>query len=460
MKEKLNSLLQWLEASNNFYLNESVEIFETNESGRGAHLCSGRLKTNDLITSVPSSHQLNFHTVIYHIAKFNTNIVIQGVTPLTSDSRTNEDFDPLVENVDPRYKAYSVFDAKLLLSMSSFQLLSLYILAEWKLLPLWGNGNFHSFWEPFFDVLPTRADLRSIPARWLNEYPPVNVSLINLLPQSCYENSLRISKLLNDDWRCISPILEQWKEMFNESSSPSLADLYQEFIQIYFIINSRCLYMELPLKTNPEDNLTMVPFVDFLNHAPLTETYCYPRIDRMKRNTYGIGSFSIRCGPHEYVQKGEEIFLNYGAHSNDFLINEYGFVLDENRWNCIDISTEVKSMIQIPAHKRFLMENDYWGDYTITHEEISFRVLVALALCSSNDIRKVEKFMMGFLPDDVFKPHLDNLLRIILENVTAKTKEKIESILELNDVDAFCQQNVLKIYKGYLCILSHHLGQA
>lgn len=92
------------------------------------------------------------------------------------------------------------------------------------------------------------------------------------------------------------------------------------------------------------DNLTLVPLVDFLNHNDDSQISCMPRIDRFQKKTSGLGKFSIVCGEHEYKTVGEEILLSYGPHSNDFLLNEYGFTLTENTWNYIDVSAEVEKL--------------------------------------------------------------------------------------------------------------------
>lgn len=101
IKEGIGNLLEWLNESNDFYLNPNVEVFESDVSGRGIKLATGMLNKNDTIVSIPSSHQINFLTVLYSISKFNNNIVVPNVTiDLTSkEIKSNQDSD------DPRFKA-------------------------------------------------------------------------------------------------------------------------------------------------------------------------------------------------------------------------------------------------------------------------------------------------------------------------------------------------------------------
>ena len=152
MDDKISSLLEWLRQDDEFYLNECVEIKDTVQSGRGVYLDCGELKLNTPIVSIPGDYQLNKVSVLSHISHFNN--AIQGSignTPIKDASdyynQTNDD--------DPRYKAYKLLTTSFLEKLSSFQLLSMYILAEWFLLPHWSNGKITSFWKPFFECWPT-----------------------------------------------------------------------------------------------------------------------------------------------------------------------------------------------------------------------------------------------------------------------------------------------------------------
>ena len=140
-----------------FYIAPNISICESPESGRGIILNHGSIKKNDTIVSVPSSKQLNFHTILYHISKFNKELNIPGITI----NRKQIDYEKNVIDVgnkgsiDPRYELYSQLSKKFLLSLSSFQLISFYILVENHLLPKWTHNEIHSDWKPFFDVWPS-----------------------------------------------------------------------------------------------------------------------------------------------------------------------------------------------------------------------------------------------------------------------------------------------------------------
>jgi hypothetical protein len=65
---------------------------------------------------------------------------------------------------------------------------------------------------------------------------------------------------------------------------------------------------------------------------------------------------------------GDQIFLQYGGHSDGFLLAEYGFVAyGGNEWNEVWLGEEVEALFEkLPARekekKRELLENEgYWG---------------------------------------------------------------------------------------------------
>lgn len=489
MEAKISKLLKWLKNSAQFQISDAIEVIDTADSGRGVYLQKPtRLKKNDTLISIPSSYQLNFHTVLYHISKFNNSISIPGITISEEDNIKYSKYSS--ENQDPRYKAYAILSQEFLLQLSSFQLLGLYVLAEWILLPQWitatstnndistNDTPLESFWQPFFDVWPTLSELGSIPTIWNcqrnNENFMIFDKLIKSLPYASQCHMNRISKLVCGDWNTIFPIIEKWNKMY-PLTTMTVDDLFNKFLKIYFIINSRCLYCEIPVKKDSVDritsNFTMVPLVDFLNHSDKTDFYCYPYVNNLKKDKIsGIGQFEIHVGDHEYNQLGEQIFLNYGAHSNDFLLNEYGFVLNENCWDFIDISDQIEKLLnkRFPNLKKqnnvikFLKENEYWDDYTLNKNEISYRTLIVLSLIITEDFDRVRKFMNGYISEDFFLPKIKETLLNLLKDILS------DSINKINDLEKLCSEtsdaviscyckNIITIYKNYIDILQHHV---
>lgn len=488
METAINNLLLWLKESNQFKLNDKIHVVDTVDSGRGVFLLDGgnSLKRNEIVVSIPSNYQLNFYTVLHHISKFNSKIALENITLDTPDDTSNgpkTEIDPQ----DPRLKAYKIFQLDKLTELKSFQLLSLYILAEWILLPVWSSDcdeKTVSFWEPFFNVWPTRKELNTIPAIWLTEQSneknansEILKQLFDLLPNQSKLNSDRIRKLVQNDWNVIKPYLDQWDIIFD--TKLDLDKLFNHFVHIYFIINSRCLYCEIPLKQGKDDfeesNFTLVPFVDFLNHSDQMDQFCFPEVITSQKIGSGIGQFIMRVGSHEYNKTNEQIFLNYGPHSNDFLLCEYGFVMNENKWNFIDITNEIISLIDMKGDDKdegitmidFLKGNDYFGDYTINMDEISYRTLVALSLVVTKDYRRIEKFMQGYITEEFFMPKIKSTLLNILHDLSTSYTTNIIKLNELSkNIESFDFKgtghrwyidNMLCIYQDYLRIIENQV---
>lgn len=449
MNNKVGDLIEWLERSEHFFMSDNIGIVESELSGRGIYLLNHQIRKNDTIISVPSTHQINFYTVLYHISKFNSDLNIENIT-------YNHDNDTIADLKDPRWKAYKIFNKNSLFSMTSFQIITLFILAEWILLPIWSNNTIKSFWLPFFNIFPTKKEFRCIPTLW-NIFPKSqNQKLFEHLPSYTKNGALDILKRIRHDWACISPILNEWNLYFHDKEIIDMEIQFVEFVHIYFIINSRCLYTEIPLKSDVADNFTMVPVVDFLNHSTIVNMHCYPEMNSFKKSGYGIGQFNIKCGEIQYSKKGEEIFLNYGAHSNEFLLNEYGFIADNNEWNFIDISSEVEKMITHSQDIDFLKEYDYWSGYTIDYNDVSFRTNVAIALVGCNNLELVKKLLMGCISEEYFNPIIKPIISKLIHNMIEDCHKKINIVKELSDVDALCKNTVLRLYQDYLKILEHH----
>ena len=116
---------------------------------------------------------------------------------------------------------------------------------------------------------------------------------------------------LKKDWDKVSTVLPN-------------ADL-DTYTYYWLIVNTRSFYFEAPRATqklSPEDCLVLCPFADYFNHAV---EGCNVSFDDM-----GLTITSNRAFESE-----EEVFVTYGSHNNDFLLTEYGFILEENKWDTL-----------------------------------------------------------------------------------------------------------------------------
>ena len=78
---------------------------------------------------------------------------------------------------------------------------------------------------------------------------------------------------------------------------------------------------------------------------------------------------SVLPAKQKLIREGDEIFYTYGAHSDDTLLAEYGFVLGVplNSDNNVDVTHRVEALFhRLDAGERvdkvdLLTEHQYWG---------------------------------------------------------------------------------------------------
>ncbi|PYH41609.1 ribosomal N-lysine methyltransferase [Aspergillus saccharolyticus JOP 1030-1] len=131
---------------------------------------------------------------------------------------------------------------------------------------------------------------------------------------------------------------------------------WRTFAYYWCIINSRSFYYVSPGKDEPEDwndAIAMVPFADYFNHA-----------DDDECEVIWTGENYLFKATRQYEQ-GEEIYMSYGAHSNDFLFVEYGFYLPTNPSDTIYLDDIIFQDLTIDQ-KKDLAAQDLFGNFDLT----------------------------------------------------------------------------------------------
>ncbi|KAE8131589.1 hypothetical protein BDV38DRAFT_275810 [Aspergillus pseudotamarii] len=136
---------------------------------------------------------------------------------------------------------------------------------------------------------------------------------------------------------------------------------WKTFAYYWLIINSRSFYYISPGKDEPEDwndAIAMVPYADYFNHED------------------------------NAVKKGSEVYMSYGAHSNDFLFVEYGFFLDNNESDSIYLDDIIFQDLTI-TDKKELVHQDCFGNFEVTETGVDARIETAACLkyMSKRDFR-------------------------------------------------------------------------
>lgn len=217
----------------------------------------------------------------------------------------------------------------------------------------------------------------------------------------------------------------------------------------WLTVNTRCLYITISSDTSL--NLTLAPVIDLLNHTDVDGLNIEDVITEAKekgvdRSSVGNPSCEMRWnrikGMEIYTtpgftysySKGEEIYLTYGHHSNLKLLQEYGFVLESNCHDFVDISTTLfpetfsarqnklsnepgMDISKAEAESRVIKKlNDLGytlGNFTVMKSQdsyLSYNVIVACVAIyhsivspdksSQNEFRKVDLLANGYISED------------------------------------------------------------
>ncbi|BGO89451.1 hypothetical protein NBRC10512_006638 [Rhodotorula toruloides] len=155
-----------------------------------------------------------------------------------------------------------------------------------------------------------------------------------------------------------------------------------DFLLGWLNVNTRCIYFDLDGRK--ENNLTLCPVIDMINHVPGRTTKPSPRIASM---TFSAPSTSSGDPP---LRDGDELAFSYGAHEDAMLLTEYGFVIGaENDYNVVEVDKYIKGLFEAQGREGelkvgVLKDEGYWGDMTLSAKpdppSPSWRVLVALRL--------------------------------------------------------------------------------
>ncbi|KAL2887624.1 Ribosomal N-lysine methyltransferase 2 [Ceratocystis lukuohia] len=248
-------------------------------------------------------------------------------------------------------------------------------------------------------VFPSRADFESCSALlW-------DASLQELLP-AVSRSRLDVQKTaFTKDWEVV------------HDAFPEISE--SEYRYAWLLVNTRGFYNNSPrMKRYPhKDRLALQPVVDLLNHAG---TGC--------NVNFGALAFTVKAD--RMYMAGEEVFLSYGAHSNDFLLAEYGFVLDENPWDeiCLD---EVLCPLFTAAQRKTLKESNFWAKYMADPKTPGcYRTQVALRLLILSSARW-ERVVSGLDEAEDVQPQINGILNEALrkyQSITNKTQQRLGTL--------------------------------
>ncbi|KIX03212.1 uncharacterized protein Z518_06764 [Rhinocladiella mackenziei CBS 650.93] len=275
------------------------------------------------------------------------------------------------------------------------------------------DSNFYSAWR---SSLPSPASLESsLPILWPS-------TLQDLLPPTSRSLLSKQHRKLTRDWDAVS------------SKFPTLShDVYRH---AWLLVNSRTFYYTSPdpneSPREADDCLALVPYADYFNHTAGISGCC--------KVSYYSSGFEICAPPDRQVDQGQELYISYGNHSNDVLLVEYGFILDENKWDEISLD-EVMGPLFDESTKNRLDEAGFWGNFKLDKDTICYRTQVALkALCMPPRTWKRVLAKGAFEDGDKYQLKADELLLKALKAYLLMVVENLRQISALGDDEGMVSQ--------------------
>jgi hypothetical protein len=241
---------------------------------------------------------------------------------------------------------------------------------------------------PWRAVFPTKKDFEeSMPILW---HPSLQV----LLPPASRSLLEKQERKISADWTAVS------------TAFPALS--FDLFRYSWLIVSTRTFYYTAPnTKTkhpvDREDCLALIPFADCFNHA---DVGC--------EVTFSPSAYKI-CATRQ-IKTGEEIYISYGNHSNDFLLAEYGFILGENQWDEISLDEVILPLFS-EKQKLKLEETGFLGNFTLDRARVCYRTQVALRLLCM-PLNRWQRLVTRGLGDE--DEHQDVANAILLKALYAK----------------------------------------
>ena len=239
---------------------------------------------------------------------------------------------------------------------------------------------------PWRAILPTKHDFaESMPLMW-------HTSLQALLPPAALLLLNNQKSKIAMDWSAVS------------AGFPDLS--YDLYLYNWLIVSTRTFFYTSPkIKTkkpiNHDDCLALSPFADLLNHA---DVGC--------KVTFSPSGYNISADRD--IDKGEEICISYGNHSNDFLLVEYGFTLMENRWDEVRLDDILLPLFS-EDQKQKLEEENFLGKFVLDTEAVCYRTQVSLRLLCMPANRWQVLVTKGVEEKDKYQVTVDAILQNALK---------------------------------------------
>lgn len=166
-----------------------------------------------------------------------------------------------------------------------------------------------SEWAPYITSLPQLGALHNT-VLWTD----VELEMIHQ-SSSVYCQTLQFRASILEEFAAIQHVFQHCPHIFGQNVT------LRDFRHAYALVNSRAWGV------GPENTVGLVPFVDFLNHDPHSQSFL--SFD----NEY---EYAEVIADRDYAP-GEHICINYGRFGNDVLSVTFGFTLEYNPFDQVEV---------------------------------------------------------------------------------------------------------------------------
>jgi len=190
------------------------------------------------------------------------------------------------------------------------------------------TGN-PSFWKPYLDVLPTTEDV-GCTWTWTDE----DISSLSGSPVLSATESMKIK--LRKEYEAM--ITDPLTGVVGRFPSHFKADdfTYERWEWAFTMLFSRAIRLR---NLKEGETVALVPYADLINHSPFSQAF----VDAREQ-----GDWLFKTGVEEVIlyadrgfRKMEQIYISYGQKGNADLLLLYGFALERNPFNSVDVSVNV-----------------------------------------------------------------------------------------------------------------------
>lgn len=196
-------------------------------------------------------------------------------------------------------------------------------------------------------------------------------------------------------------------------------DRIRKYLHAWCLVNTRCFYYVQPISPRakakksklkpPADRneaMGLCPFMDLFNHiAPSTTA-------TLSSTEPGLlqSSCNVRCNAMGFtvttssnVDEGAEVLVSYGAHNNDTLWSEYGFLLPGSTNSYDSISLDGTIVDDLTSDERETLDSQgYLGGYTLLNDgSVCYRTETAAWIRVLGSERWIRSIGEGLDPTDL-----------------------------------------------------------